>query len=247
MVYITLSFHHLLLISSTSSYHAIYFLSIVWNSDTGALLFGRLSQAFFHSDILGLLCPPTIMKFIKTTSPSKSFTGMVGAIILGVVTAVTWPSFMGWVGDTSSRQSWWLVQDGDDKTTVASYCINFILSPFWQASLSSSSCLQNVQETLSYPNLYLPSFLQLPPLDPNNILTKRILIGIATSIAAVLGDLVESAIKRSSGKKDSGKLLPGHGGLLDRFDSTFLSGAVYWHWCLASSLYDGGDGDVCIQ
>jgi phosphatidate cytidylyltransferase len=55
-----------------------------------------------------------------------------------------------------------------------------------------------------------------------------IITGIAMSITGTLGDLFESMLKRQTGIKDSGTILPGHGGILDRFDSTFFSAPVYW-------------------
>ena len=53
-----------------------------------------------------------------------------------------------------------------------------------------------------------------------------ILIGLATAVLAQIGDLFESAIKRECGIKDMGKLLPGHGGVLDRFDSMLYCSVV---------------------
>ncbi len=53
-----------------------------------------------------------------------------------------------------------------------------------------------------------------------------ILVGLATSVLAQIGDLFESAIKRECGIKDMGKLLPGHGGILDRFDSMLYCSVV---------------------
>lgn len=53
-----------------------------------------------------------------------------------------------------------------------------------------------------------------------------VLFGLVCGLAGVLGDLAESRIKRNSGFKDSGTIMPGHGGLLDRCDSLFLVSVI---------------------
>ncbi len=62
-------------------------------------------------------------------------------------------------------------------------------------------------------------FLEQPPYP-------LFVIGMICAIAGQMGDLAESLLKRELGEKDSGQLIPGHGGVLDRFDSILINGLL---------------------
>lgn len=64
-----------------------------------------------------------------------------------------------------------------------------------------------------------------------------VLIGISTGIAGPIGDLAESLIKRQVGVKDSGALIPGHGGILDRMDSLLLTAPVVYYAVLLTLAF----------
>ncbi len=80
---------------------------------------------------------------------------------------------------------------------------------------------------LSLLNLYVR---MLPPVTV-------VMIAVVISIIGQIGDLIESLMKRYYGVKDSGKLIPGHGGVLDRFDSVMLAAPVLYYGIVIAQYF----------
>jgi phosphatidate cytidylyltransferase len=66
-------------------------------------------------------------------------------------------------------------------------------------------------------------------------LWECVILGVGIALIGALGDLAESAIKRSVKIKDSGTIIPGHGGLLDRVDSLLLTGPAFYYYVILTS------------
>jgi phosphatidate cytidylyltransferase len=72
----------------------------------------------------------------------------------------------------------------------------------------------------------------VPVLTVSSVLIIGIMIGAVT----VIGDLVESMFKRDAGVKDSGIIIPGHGGILDKLDGALFAGPVLFWFIIALKI-----------
>ncbi|HEY6766741.1 MAG TPA: phosphatidate cytidylyltransferase [Candidatus Sulfotelmatobacter sp.] len=114
----------------------------------------------------------------------------------------------------SPKKTW----EGAAASLVASIAVGWLL---FQYALPLSSAMLRIGLIQRRDGLF---GLEQPAMAPIILLT------IALNIAAQLGDLVESLIKRGANVKDSGSILPGHGGMLDRIDALLFAAPILWYY-----------------
>ena len=114
----------------------------------------------------------------------------------------------------SPRKTW----EGALASLIASLAVGMLL---YNYALPISSALLNAHLIEMKDGLFALE---------KGVLWPTLLLSAAINIAAQLGDLVESLIKRGAGVKDSGTILPGHGGMLDRIDALLFATPVLWYY-----------------
>jgi phosphatidate cytidylyltransferase len=164
--------------------------------------FGLLYISLSWGLMMDLRCSDTI------NTPGVSLnTGIY--ITFGLVLAL-------WINDTSA----YLVGSFIGKTPFSK------ISPkkTWEGTLGGALLCIGVVFGFSY----IPGFFPFGKYLPGSVHYSWAIIAAIAAIAGTAGDLLESKLKRMANVKDSGNLLPGHGGFLDRFDSLLLATPFVW-------------------
>ena len=181
------------------------------------LLHGRVSFVDACTSVAGILylgLPFAHMVMLRGLYPETMLATSLGSFEFGC--AMIWVTFIGtWASDTFAY-------------FVGSAIGSHKLCPTISPNKTVEGFLGSVVGTTAAV-AGLGVFFSLPVAEMAGL-------GFCISLLATLGDLVESVAKRYTGIKDSGNIIPGHGGVWDRFDSVLFTAPLVYYFVLISGL-----------
>ena len=228
----TFEFYHV--VSSSGKGHPLTYFGLLWAL---ALILSPLSLHYRNVDVLPIVMTFALMFsliWLLCRSPREEAFHNWAWTVAGVL-------YVGWM------LSYWLnlriLEDGASWvylalfTTFASDTGSFFVGRAWGKRklvpvISPGKTWEGALGGLLSAVVAAVAISRIPILFSHTLLECWwvILLGCLISLFAQLGDLVESLFKRNMGMKEAGKVLPGHGGVLDRFDSLIFTGVVVYYY-----------------
>lgn len=195
----------------------------------GLLFFGKTGAA----DALAVLALLLFMAVYVITYPKFS-AKEVFASYVGFIYAAVLLSFLYRIrAEENGLFLLWLVFIGTWGSDTCAYCAGRLFGkhkafPKLSPKKTVEGCIGGAAGTALIAGIYAVCINQW--LDGVTVsVLPFVFIGIAASVVSQIGDLAASAMKRNYGIKDYGKLIPGHGGILDRFDSIIFTAPLVYY------------------
>lgn len=183
-----------------------------------SLLFISVSAGFMHALFFalvvwngdtGALIAGRLGKFLHLKYPSKFPSDLVSLLVPSFITKI--------VFKVSPKKTMTGFLGGLVLSVITAFYLPFLLNAVFHLLCEDKAAFYCQEEVESR------QIKSLQEIVPGELIET----GLLLSMGGICGDLFESAIKRSADQKDSGKLLPGHGGLMDRMDSMLFAASIY--------------------
>jgi len=216
-----------------------------------AVVFGILLVTFAVVDNYPRLffasAPLTVALIAMITIPQDRPKGYVQRTALGVLGFLLFGYCFGFVGYFANSPNYrpilLLLVMGVELNDVFAYCCGKLIGgpkaiPKTSPGKTWAGCIGALILTTAFVATFGHFVLQGTPVDR---LDRLLILGAGISILGQFGDLLLSSIKRDVGVKDVGNVIPGHGGLLDRFDSLVLVPPAAFHYLSLHLGPIGGD------
>lgn len=183
--------------------------------------------------VIGLLSIWEFLSLIRKNrhnlTHSLPAVGTVGVVYIALAMVLLWSLYSDWQYVVVLMTLVWT-------NDIAAYGVGSVigkhpLAPKISPKKSIEGCVAGILATIAVALLWwLFYFKGLTTPTDSSTTAKALwaLMGLVVAVGAIVGDLIESKFKRTLKIKDSGKLLAGHGGMLDRFDALFASSILFW-------------------